>query len=161
MSILENSLRRMTFISKITYVVTLLRSNQGPVRQCPEQPSWRRPQQWTSVYQSWQWSHQWRIKGRGPGARGPGSRLIFRPKWGPKNWKKFFFGDRPPLSQGLDDRPPPHPLNRYYNGTEYASGVFNLKAGDVITLTAHYYPDIHGPKIYMDSKHSYFGALMI
>ena len=29
-SILENSLRMMTLISKIPYVVTLLRSNQGP-----------------------------------------------------------------------------------------------------------------------------------
>ena len=30
--------------------------------------------------------------------------LIFRPKWGLKGRKKFF-GDRPPLSQALDDRP--------------------------------------------------------
>ena len=43
----------------------------------------------------------------------------------------------------------------------WAAGLFNLKAGDVITLTAHYYPDTHGPKIYIDSKHNCFGALMI
>ena len=42
---------------------------------------------------------QWRIQGRAP--------LIFRPKWGPKGWKKFFCRPGPPLSQGLDDRPPP------------------------------------------------------
>ena len=96
-------------------------------------------------------------QGEGPG--GPGSRLIFRPKWGPKGWKFFF--ETPPYLRVWMTGPPPHPLNRYYNGTEYAGGVFNLKAGEVITLTAHYYPDIHGPKIYMDSKHSYFGALMI
>ena len=41
--------------------------------------------------------------GEGPwGARAPP--LIFRPKWG----RKGIFGDCPPLSQGLDDPPPPY-----------------------------------------------------
>ena len=47
--------------------------------------------------------------GEGPGGLVPP--LIFRPKWGPKGWKSFFWG-RPtqtPLTQGLDDRPPPSP----------------------------------------------------
>ena len=38
----------------------------------------------------------------------PASPFIFRPKWGPKGRKKFFWGrPYPALSQGLDDRPPP------------------------------------------------------
>ena len=49
---------------------------------------------------------QWRIQGKGPG--GP-PLLTFRPKWGPKG-RKNFFGASPPLSQGLDDAPPPTPL---------------------------------------------------
>ena len=40
---------------------------------------------------------QWRIRGRGLGARAP---LNFRPN------RKNVFGDRPRLSKGLDDRPP-------------------------------------------------------
>ena len=47
---------------------------------------------------------QWWIQGRAP--------LIFRPKWGPKSRKKFFCRPGPPpLSQGLDNRPPPTPLS--------------------------------------------------
>ena len=35
--------------------------------------------------------------------------LIFRPNWGPKGWKKFFWRlPPPPLSKGLDDRAPPY-----------------------------------------------------
>ena len=37
---------------------------------------------------------QWRIQGTGPG--GPGSLLIFRPNWGPKGQKIFFFETAPP-----------------------------------------------------------------
>ena len=40
--------------------------------------------------------------------RGLGPPLIFRPSWGPKGAEKNLFGDRPPLSQGLDDRAPPY-----------------------------------------------------
>ena len=51
------------------------------------------------------------------------------------------------------------PVNHIkYHGSVCVGGVFNLKAGDVITLTAHYYPYKYGPKIYMDFKHSYIGA---
>ena len=43
---------------------------------------------------------QWRIQGI----------LTFTPNWGPKDRKKNFFWDRPPLlSKGLDDHPPPLP----------------------------------------------------
>ena len=48
-----------------------------------------------------------------PGEPGPGgpAPLIFRPKWGPKGRKKFFWGQATPLSHGLDDRfPSPPPL---------------------------------------------------
>ena len=41
---------------------------------------------------------QWRIQGRGPGARPPP--LSFRPNWGPKGRKNFL--ETAPLSQGLD-----------------------------------------------------------
>ena len=54
------------------------------------------------------------------------------------------------------------PVNdKNFHGTVYAGGVFNLNANDVITLTAHSYPDPYGAKIYMNSKHSYFGAFLI
>ena len=45
----------------------------------------------------------------GEGPRGPAP-LIFRRKWAPKGGKKIFEAGSPPLSQGLDDRPPPHYL---------------------------------------------------
>ena len=41
-------------------------------------------------------------------------------------------------------------------GTLYVAGVFNLKAGDVISLEAN-----HTNKIFMYSVHSYFGAFFI
>ena len=52
--------------------------------------------------------------GEGPGG-GPVPLLIFRPSWGPKDRRHFFFfWDCPLFSPGLDDRhpppPPPHPL---------------------------------------------------
>ena len=54
------------------------------------------------------------------------------------------------------------PVNdKDFHGTVYAGGVFNLNANDVITLTAHCYPDEKGPIIYMAPRHSYFGALLI
>ena len=54
------------------------------------------------------------------------------------------------------------PVNdKNFHGTVYAGGVFNLNANDVITLTAHSYPDAKGPKIYMATLHSYFGAFFI
>ena len=42
------------------------------------------------------------------------------------------------------------------DGTLYTGGVFNLKAGDVITLTTRY-----SFKFWMSSGHSYFGAFLI
>ena len=51
---------------------------------------------------------QRRIQG-GPGGAPPP--FIFRANCGPKNRKKIFWTPGPPLlSQGLDDRPSPHPL---------------------------------------------------
>ena len=41
-------------------------------------------------------------------------------------------------------------------GTLYAGGVFNLKAGDYITLLTSY-----TTKIFMWSEHSYFGAFLV
>ena len=43
--------------------------------------------------------------------------LIFRPNGGPKSRKKMVFVTRPPLSQGLDDPPPP-PIQRSRSATE-------------------------------------------
>ena len=54
---------------------------------------------------------QWWIQGRGPGARLPPPHLIFRPKWGPKGRKKFFFRRGPALISGSGwPAPPPTPL---------------------------------------------------
>ena len=47
---------------------------------------------------------QWRIQG---GSRDPPLLLFFNPNWGPKDRKKFFWDRAPPVSQGLDDPPPP------------------------------------------------------
>lgn len=53
----------------------------------------------------------------------------------------------------------PHTPYRSGHGTLYAGGVFQLKAGDVITLLA---TNIHGiAKGHMDTFHSYFGAFLI
>ena len=43
------------------------------------------------------------------------------------------------------------------HGTAYAGGIFNLKAGDVITMTSPY----SNLKLYMYSYHTYFGAYLI
>ena len=51
------------------------------------------------------------------------------------------------------------PVNNLdFNGTLYAGGVFNLAAGDFITLVPKSY---NGAELYMDSIHSYFGAYLI
>ena len=50
---------------------------------------------------------QWRIQESG--LVGPGPPLIFRPNGGAKGWKKHFLRPAQPLSQGLDDHPPPRP----------------------------------------------------
>ena len=47
---------------------------------------------------------QWRIQGGG--GRDPPSSYFFNPNWGPKDRKKFFWDQAPPVSQGLDDPPP-------------------------------------------------------
>ena len=50
-------------------------------------------------------------------------------------------------------QPPSSALNY---GTLFTGGVFNLKAGDVISL------DTNTPiTVYMDTTHSYFGAFKI
>ncbi|CAH3194268.1 unnamed protein product, partial [Porites evermanni] len=43
------------------------------------------------------------------------------------------------------------------HGTPYAGGIFNLIAGDVITI----YSTRNNCKIYMSSVHTYFGAYLI
>ena len=48
--------------------------------------------------------NQWWIQGRG---RGPSAPLIFRPNWGPKDWKKFL-ETAPLFCKGLNNPPPPH-----------------------------------------------------
>ena len=58
------------------------------------------------------WVSQWRFQGRGP--EGPGPHLIFRPYWGPKGRRRFFWHcPRRPLISGsgwppLPPPPPPH-----------------------------------------------------
>ncbi|XP_020618154.1 CD40 ligand-like [Orbicella faveolata] len=50
-----------------------------------------------------------------------------------------------------------HPLKSGTGqGALYAGGVFNLKAGDVISLEATY-----STTVYMSASHSYFGAFLI
>ena len=54
---------------------------------------------------------------------------------------------------------PPAPYRSGLHGSLYAGGVFQLKAGDVITLLA---TNIHGTtKGHMNPFHSYFGAFLI
>ena len=47
---------------------------------------------------------QWRIQGRGPGARVP---PYFSTKMRPEGQKKIFLETEPPLSKGVDDQPLP------------------------------------------------------
>ena len=53
-----------------------------------------------SVHMEWFiWVPQWRFQGRGP--EGPGPHLIFRPYWGPKGRRRFFWHcPRRPLFSG-------------------------------------------------------------
>ena len=52
---------------------------------------------------------QWQIQGRGPGGGAPPSPLFLDQTEARRAGKFFFFSPGPPLSQGLDDRPPPQP----------------------------------------------------
>ena len=52
-----------------------------------------------AVMETWPLVEVWlQDPGEGPG--GPGSPLIFRPKWGPKSRKNFFWGLSPPPISG-------------------------------------------------------------
>ena len=51
---------------------------------------------------------QWQIQARCLWGLSP---LIFRPKWGPKGRKKYFWQRPPSLSQSLDGQIPPPPLS--------------------------------------------------
>ena len=51
-----------------------------------------------------------RSRGGARGARPSPPPLIFRPNWGPKGRKNFFWRPSPPLSQNLNYHPPPTPL---------------------------------------------------
>ena len=48
-----------------------------------------------------------------------------------------------------------------FHGSLYVGAVYQLNAGDVITLTPNSWPDALGVKIYMDTRHDFFGAFMI
>ena len=52
------------------------------------------------------------------GVQESGPPLIFRPNWGPKGRKKFFWRLSSPLSKGLDKRLPPPPISRSGSCTE-------------------------------------------
>ena len=53
------------------------------------------------------------------------------------------------------------PISADDHGTLNTGGVFNLKAGDEITLTSSTYPNLRGAEIFMATYHSYFGAFLI
>ena len=56
---------------------------------------------------TWWWgTPQWRIQGRGPGGLSPPDPLFLDQTELRRAEKKFFWRPAPPLSQGLDDRPP-------------------------------------------------------
>ena len=59
----------------------------------------------------------------------------------------------------VNDRPVTmvHIPGKTNRGTAYAGGIFNLKAGDVITMTSRN----NNLKLYMYSYHTYFGAYLI
>ena len=52
------------------------------------------------------------------------------------------------------------PKSSATEGALYAGGVFNLKAGDVITLTGGSWPTSTS-KVYLYTYHCYFGAFLI
>lgn len=55
---------------------------------------------------TWYCTPQWRIQGRGQGGPGPPP-LFLDQTVRPEGPKKVVLGGRPPLSKGLDNRPPP------------------------------------------------------
>ena len=48
-----------------------------------------------------------------------------------------------------------------FHGSLYAGGVYQLNAGDVISLRAFSWPDALGVKLWMETRHDFFGAFMI
>ena len=62
---------------------------------------------------------QWRIQGKGPGGRYSPPRLIFRPNWGPKSRKIFFWG-------GAGPPPPSTPLSQGYFLPETMGGLLHV-----------------------------------
>ncbi|CAH3151590.1 unnamed protein product, partial [Porites lobata] len=48
-----------------------------------------------------------------------------------------------------------------FRGNQYVGGVFQLNAGDVITLSPSDWPNTLGTKIFLETKHGYFGVFMI
>ena len=58
---------------------------------------------------TWYCTPHWRIQG------GPGPPPLFLDQTETRRAEKNFFGDRPPLSKGLDDPPPP-PISRSGSG---------------------------------------------
>ena len=98
------------------------------------------------------------VTDRGEGSRGPGPPLIYRPNWGPKGWKKIG-RPSPPLSQGLDDCPPPL-IWRTGSTTELAKqgGRGNWSRFQTDTcgrgLRKKLYTKIHKKEIYIRSNQS-------
>ena len=62
---------------------------------------------------------QWWILGKGPGGPPP----LFLDQTEDQRVEKKFFSDRPPLSQGLDDHPPPPPTLSEGRGPSCSKGV--------------------------------------
>ena len=65
---------------------------------------------WTHLTSKFAVTLQWQIQGRGPGGPPP---PLFPDQTEARRAKKIFFGDQPPpVSKGLDDRPPPSILSQ-------------------------------------------------
>ena len=96
------------------------------------------------------------VTDRGEGPRGPGPPLIYRPNWGPKGWKKIG-RPSPPLSQGLDDCPPPY-LTVWIHHWVGQTGGENWSRFQTDTcgrgLRKKLYKKIHKKEIYIRSNQS-------
>ena len=97
------------------------------------------------------------VTDRGEGSRGPGPPLIYRPNWGPKGWKKIG-RPSPPLSQGLDDWPPPlsDGLDPPLSWPNRGGGNWSRFQTDTcgLGLRKKLYKKIHKKEIYIRSNQS-------
>ena len=108
---------------------------------------------------------QWGIQGRGPGD--PGLPL-FLDQTETRRAEKNFFGDRPPLSKGLDDLTPPPPYLKVWIRHCYLPPKLLQYVAYAVTLRSHGRAEAGGHKEehillskYINSRDSFYWQMLL